>query len=68
MIFAALVMALAGLSHAVGALAAGMMLADGAFRHAVEADIDLSRALFLGRFFVAVGLFPNLRAVAANAL
>ena len=67
-IFASLVMALAGLSYAMGAFIAGMMLADSAFRHEVEADIEPFRALFLGLFFVAVGLSLDLGAVADNVV
>ena len=67
-IFASFVMALAGLSYAMGAFIAGMMLADSAFRHEVEADIEPFRALFLGLFFVAVGLSLDLEAVADNWL
>ncbi|WP_168201332.1 monovalent cation:proton antiporter-2 (CPA2) family protein [Qingshengfaniella alkalisoli] len=67
-IFASLVMALTGLSYAMGAFIAGMMLADSAFRHEVEADIEPFRALFLGLFFVAVGLSLDLGGVADNWL
>ena len=67
-IFAALVMTLAGLSYAKGAFIAGIMLADSSFRHEVEADIEPFRALFLGLFFVAVGLSLDLGAVADNWL
>ena len=67
-VFAALVMALAGLSYAMGAFIAGMMLAGSSFRHEVEADIEPFRALFLGLFFVAVGLSLDLGAVADNWL
>lgn len=66
-IFASLVMTLAGLSYAMGAFIAGVMLADSAFRHEVEADIEPFRALFLGLFFVAVGLSLDLRVVLDNA-
>ncbi len=65
-IFASLVMALAGLSYAMGAFIAGVMLADSAFRHEVEADIEPFRGLFLGLFFIAVGLSLDLGAVADN--
>ncbi len=65
-IFASLIMAVAGLSYAMGAFIAGMMLAESSFRHEVEADIEPFRALFLGLFFVAVGLSLNLGAVADN--
>lgn len=65
-IFASLVMALAGLSYAMGAFIAGVMLADSAFRHEVEADIEPFRGLFLGLFFIAVGLSLDLGAVVDN--
>jgi monovalent cation:proton antiporter-2 (CPA2) family protein len=67
-IFASLVMTLAGLSYAMGAFIAGVMLADSSFRHEVEADVEPFRALFLGLFFVAVGLSLDLDAVADNWL
>ena len=67
-IFASFVMAIAGLSYAMGAFIAGVMLADSAFRHEVEADIEPFRGLFLGLFFVAVGLSLDLEAVAGNWL
>ncbi len=46
----------AGLSMAFGALLAGMLLADTAYRHQVHAEIDPFRALLLGLFFMTVGL------------
>ena len=67
-IFASLLMALTDLSYAMGAFIAGMMLAESAFRHEVEADIEPFRALFLGLFFVAVGLSLDLGAVTDNWL
>ncbi|TDL79327.1 potassium transporter [Palleronia sediminis] len=63
-VFAALVMASAGLSYAMGAFIAGVMLAESSFRHEVEADIEPFRGLFMGLFFVAVGLSLDLGAVA----
>ena len=65
-IFASFVMAVAGLSYAMGAFIAGVMLADSTFRHEVEADIEPFRGLFLGLFFMAVGLSLDLDAVAAQ--
>ena len=65
-IFASLVMALANLSYAMGAFIAGVMLAESSYRHEVEADIEPFRGLFLGLFFVAVGLSLDLAAVASN--
>ncbi|MCX7567652.1 monovalent cation:proton antiporter-2 (CPA2) family protein [Sulfitobacter sp. F26169L] len=65
-VFAALIMASAGLSYAMGAFIAGVMLAESSYRHEVEADIEPFRGLFLGLFFVAVGLSLDLSAVADN--
>ena len=67
-VFAALIMAAAGLSYAMGAFIAGVMLAESSYRHEVEADIEPFRGLFMGLFFVAVGLSLDLRAVADNWL
>ena len=65
-IAAALLMDLVGLSYAMGSFLAGVMLASSKFRHEVEADIEPFRGLFLGLFFVAVGLSLNLSVVAEN--
>ncbi|WP_158585277.1 monovalent cation:proton antiporter-2 (CPA2) family protein [Oceaniradius stylonematis] len=67
-IFASLIMALAGLSYAMGAFIAGVLLAESSYRHQVEADIEPFRGLFLGLFFVAVGMSLDLSAVARNWL
>ena len=67
-IAAALLMDLAGMSYAMGAFIAGVMLAESAYRHEVEADIEPFRGLFLGLFFIAVGLSLNLATVAENWL
>lgn len=67
-IFATMVMALAGLSYAMGAFIAGVMLAESSYRHQVEADIEPFRGLFLGLFFLAVGMSLNLSVVAENWL
>lgn len=45
-----------GLSMALGAFLAGLLLADSEFRHQVEADIQPFRGLLLGLFFMAVGM------------
>lgn len=47
---------IAGLSMAFGALLAGMLLADTAYRHQVHAEIDPFRGLLLGLFFMTVGM------------
>ncbi len=46
----------AGLSMALGAFLAGMLLAETEFRHQVESDILPFRGLFLGLFFMTVGM------------
>jgi monovalent cation:proton antiporter-2 (CPA2) family protein len=49
-----------GLSMALGAFLAGVLLADSEYRHALEADIDPFRGLLLGLFFLAVGMSVDL--------
>jgi monovalent cation:proton antiporter-2 (CPA2) family protein len=51
----------AGLSMALGAFLAGVMLADSHYRHQVTADIMPFRSLLLGLFFMAVGMTMDLR-------
>lgn len=51
---------LAGLSMALGAFMAGVLLADSEFRHQLEADIEPFKGLLLGLFFIAVGISLNL--------
>ncbi|HVJ01127.1 MAG TPA: cation:proton antiporter [Sphingomonas sp.] len=53
-----------GLSAALGAFIAGVMLADSPFRHELEADVEPFRAILLGLFFLAVGMSLDLRAIA----
>ena len=65
-IFAGLLMDAAGMSYAMGAFIAGVMLAESSFRHELEANVEPFRGLFLGLFFVAVGVSLSLEAVAAN--
>ena len=57
-----------GLSPAMGAFIAGVMLAGSAYRHEIEADIEPFRGLFIGLFFMAVGLSLDLGAVAESWL
>ena len=52
---AALLMASLGLSMALGAFVAGVILADSPYRHALEADIEPFRGLLMGLFFASVG-------------
>jgi monovalent cation:proton antiporter-2 (CPA2) family protein len=62
----AALMQVLGLSLALGAFIAGVMLADTPYRHQIEADVEPFRALLLGLFFLAVGMMLDLRAIAAN--
>ncbi len=57
-----------GLSMALGAFLAGVLLADSPYRHELEADIDPFKGLLLGLFFVAVGMSARLEIVAADPL
>lgn len=59
----ALLMASFGLSMALGAFVAGVMLAESPYRHALEADIEPFRGLLLGLFFMAIGMTLDLGVV-----
>jgi glutathione-regulated potassium-efflux system ancillary protein KefC len=52
----ALLMAAAGVSMALGAFLAGVLLADSEYRHALETDIQPFKGLLMGLFFIAVGM------------
>ncbi len=49
-----------GLSMALGAFVAGLLLADSEYRHELEADIEPFKGLLLGLFFISVGMTANL--------
>jgi len=55
-----------GLSMSIGALVAGVLLAETEFRRQVEVSIEPFKGLLLGVFFVGVGLGLDLDAVAAD--
>jgi glutathione-regulated potassium-efflux system protein KefB len=55
-----------GLSMALGAFLAGVLLAESSFRHTLEADIEPFRSLLMGLFFVAVGMSLDFSLVMAN--
>ena len=55
-----------GLSMAMGAFLAGVMLSESNFRHQLEADVEPFRGLLLGLFFLAVGMSLDLTVVAQN--
>ncbi|NEJ97352.1 monovalent cation:proton antiporter-2 (CPA2) family protein [Rhizobium ruizarguesonis] len=63
---AALLMAGAGLSMAMGAFLAGVMLSSSSYRHQIESDIEPFRGLLMGLFFMAVGMSLELAVVAAE--
>jgi len=63
---AALLMQVGGLSMAMGAFLAGVLLSESTFRHQLEADIEPFRGLLLGLFFLSVGMSLDLAAVASN--
>jgi glutathione-regulated potassium-efflux system protein KefB len=56
----------AGLSMAMGAFLAGVLLSDSAFRHQLEADVEPFRAVLLGLFFLSVGMALDLGVVLAD--
>jgi len=56
---AGLVSALTGLSMALGAFIAGLLLAETEFRHEVEVTIEPFKGLLLGLFFVSIGIGLN---------
>ncbi len=61
---AAALMEALGLSAALGAFIAGVMLADSPYRHELEADVEPFRSILLGLFFLAVGMMLDLPAIA----
>lgn len=62
------VMEFLGLSTALGAFIAGVMLADSPYRHELEADVEPFRSILLGLFFLAVGMMLDLGAIARDPL
>jgi len=60
---AAWVTGLAGLSLALGAFIAGMMLAETEFKHQVEIDIRPFRDVLMGLFFITIGMLLDLKAL-----
>lgn len=62
----ALLMQVGGLSMAMGAFLAGVLLSESTFRHQIEADIEPFRGVLLGLFFLSVGMSLDLGVVARN--
>ena len=63
---AALLFQVSGLSMAMGAFLAGVLLSTSAFKHQLEADVEPFRGLLLGLFFLAVGMSLDLEVVWDN--
>ncbi|MGF1508029.1 MAG: monovalent cation:proton antiporter-2 (CPA2) family protein [Myxococcota bacterium] len=59
----ALAVSAAGLSMALGAFMAGVLLAESEYRHELEANIEPFKGLLLGLFFISVGMSANLSLV-----
>ncbi len=58
----------AGLSMALGAFLAGVLLADSEYRHEIEAAVEPFKGLLLGLFFIAVGMSVNFGVLLARPL
>ncbi|MBZ4416624.1 monovalent cation:proton antiporter-2 (CPA2) family protein [Myxococcus sp. RHSTA-1-4] len=65
-IAAAALMTSVGLSSALGAFLAGVLLAESSYRHELEADIEPFRGLLLGLFFISVGMTVDLKVIASH--
>ncbi|MFC1665308.1 cation:proton antiporter, partial [Pseudomonadota bacterium] len=57
-----------GLSLAMGAFIAGLLIADSGYRHQVIAEIQPFRGLLLGLFFISMGMSLDLKFLLANPL
>ena len=64
----AVLMAQVGLSMALGAFVAGLLVADSEFRHQVTAEIQPFRGLLIGLFFMSMGMSLNLAIFFAEPL
>ncbi|MES3023756.1 MAG: glutathione-regulated potassium-efflux system protein KefC [Pseudomonadota bacterium] len=61
-----LLMQMVGLSMALGAFLAGVLLADSEYRHALETDLEPFKGLLLGLFFIAVGMSVDIGVLLAQ--
>jgi voltage-gated potassium channel Kch len=57
-----------GLSTALGAFVAGVVLAESPYRHELESDVEPFRSILLGLFFLSVGMLLDLRLIAERPL
>ncbi|MCP3140060.1 monovalent cation:proton antiporter-2 (CPA2) family protein [Pyxidicoccus xibeiensis] len=65
-IAAATLMTYVGLSAALGAFLAGVLLAESSYRHELEADLEPFRGLLLGLFFISVGMTVDLKVILSH--
>ncbi|MCZ4345635.1 monovalent cation:proton antiporter-2 (CPA2) family protein [Devosia neptuniae] len=63
---AALLFQAVGLSMAMGAFLAGVLLSTSSFRHQLEADVEPFRGILLGLFFLAVGMSLDVAVVMSS--
>ncbi len=64
----AAIMDMLGISMALGAFLAGVLLANSEYRHALESDIEPFKGLLLGLFFISVGMSVNFGLLLENPL
>jgi len=57
-----------GLSTALGAFVAGVVLAESPYRHELESDVEPFRSILLGLFFLSVGMLLDLRLIGSRPL
>ncbi len=62
----ALAVSWAGLSMALGAFLAGVLLAESSYKHQIETDIEPFRGLLLGLFFISIGMRLDLSVIVDN--
>ena len=67
-IAASTLMHMLGLSVALGAFVAGVMLAESPYRHELESDVEPFRSILLGLFFLSVGMLLDLPTIAERPL
>ncbi|MFC4993771.1 monovalent cation:proton antiporter-2 (CPA2) family protein [Rubritalea tangerina] len=63
-----LLMTVVGLSPALGAFLAGVVLADSEYRHELESDLEPFKGLLLGIFFISIGASLNFTLIGDNVL
>lgn len=56
----------AGLSYALGAFIAGMLISETKFRYQVESDIAAFRDILMGLFFITIGMLLDFNSLAGN--